>query len=396
MTFHPKFPFGKGMWIWNLSQCEGGDISKIIDKCKKYGVNYLIIKSYDGENAFPNNANWQLTRQVTDQFHANGISIYSWSFNYGYNPEREAALALWSLEQLGVDGHVFNAESEWRDLSDPAGAAHRMLKIVRDKHPEAFLAHAPFPYIKYHTKFPYKEFGYYCDAVMPQVYHGTIGITVEQMIADMYEQWTNWERQWIASGHGQSVKPIIPLGQVYDNPITNFVLTPPQLKEFMTRTAGYRSVNFWSWQHMLRPDLWEAFRDTPIKGKPETETPPNNSQNSNTTVPVTTTPEVPVIPTVPSTPTSPILPPVGVGSPATDGVSQIPPVLPVPVVPIVPSTTEIPISETGKTTVTVVKDSTHPTGLKVEISLHKPHIEYVIDFFTYIFSLFSRKGGDNK
>src|SRR5256885_14550013 len=42
---------------------------------------------------------------------------------------------------------------------------------VRSNWPTKFLAHAPFPIIGVHNSFPYKEFGYWCDAVMPQIYH---------------------------------------------------------------------------------------------------------------------------------------------------------------------------------------------------------------------------------
>lgn len=392
-TFHQKSPWGKGFWIWELENCEGGNIDAIIAKCKKYGVNYLIIKTSDGEKSFPINKAPQLTREISDKLHANGISVYSWSYNYGYNVDREIALTLWALEQLGVDGHVFDAEVEWRDLPDPAGAANKLLQGIRAKHPEAFLAHAPFAYIDYHSRFAYAEFGKYCDAVMPQLYWGTIGISVKQMVADMYTQWSKWEAKWRADGRADSIKPIIPLGQTYDNPQEKFVMTPADLKEFITSYAGYGSVNFWDWQHTIRTDLWDAFRDTQVKPKSEFAPAQPNSQNNTPTQTVTPAPTPPA-PTQPEKPADPApsvpAAPVEPAKPETCTVPQVP-VDPKPAETVPTSTVTAPISDRGTTTVTMKNDPQTPNGVQVKISTHKPHIEYFLEFFQMLFSLLKGK-----
>lgn len=292
-SFHKNFPFGKGMWIWNIPNCEGGNISKIIEKCKRYNFSHVLIKSSDGENSFPAGRNPQLTKEIVDRFHASGISVYSWSYNYGNNPKREAALALWALEQLGVDGHVFDAETEWEKQPDTAARAVEMLSIVRAQQPNAFLAHAPYPYIDYHTRFPYVEFGKYCDAVMPQAYWGTIGITVTQMVADLFAQWSKWEKHWKEIGHADSIKPIIPIGQTYDNPGEGFTQTPAQIVDFISQVAGYGSVNFWDWEHTDRQDLWEALGSVNVKPKSEIPGANNDAPNSNGAGSSTNTPSVP-------------------------------------------------------------------------------------------------------
>src|SRR5687768_175533 len=161
---HKDMPFGKGLWIWKIEQCLGGDIDAIIQKCKDYDISYLLIKNGDGEKVWT-----QLTVDIVTQFHNAGIKVYSWSYNYGLNPLAEATVAIKCLD-LGVDGHVFDAESEYEHLVNNAHAAETMLQMVRSRYPDKFLAHAPYPIIDLHKDFPYLTFGKYCDAVMPQVY----------------------------------------------------------------------------------------------------------------------------------------------------------------------------------------------------------------------------------
>lgn len=401
-NFHKDFPWGRGQWIWNIPNCEGGNIQAIIDKCKKYNISYVIIKSYDGENCFPSNANPQLTKAITDQFHANNIRVYSWSFNYGANPEREANLALWSLEQLGVDGHIFDAETAFEELPDPAGAANHILQKVRSAHPDAFLAHAPYPYIDYHTRFPYLEFGKYCDAVMPQMYWGTIGISVDKMVADMFAQWTKWENSWQASGHGESIKPIIPLGQAYDNTETGFVMSTADLTNFASQIQGYGSYNFWDWEHMVRTELWQALGNAPIKDKGAFGLIPKDATNTTQTT-VVPQPHQEATTTPTATDTNVGTTPVASDTDVTS--KPAPATLPTQTVETTTTTTTttpppaeviqtIPVPDTGKTTITVQKSDTHPSGVEVKFVTKKRHIDYFLDFLHKIESFF--KGGVKK
>ena len=174
--YHKDMPFLKGLWIWDVRQCLGGDIDAVVRKCKDYDISYVIYKGGDGEFTYPTPKDGvsrppQLTTDVVTRFHSAGIKIYSWTYNYGLNPLAEAAVAIKCLD-LGVDGHVFDAKSEYEHLVNNANAAETMLQMVRSRHPDAFLAYSTYPIIDYHKDFPYLTFGKYCDAVMPQVYYG--------------------------------------------------------------------------------------------------------------------------------------------------------------------------------------------------------------------------------
>jgi hypothetical protein len=129
---------------------------------------------------------------------------------------------------------------------------------------------------------------------MPQVYYGNWKKTSQQGIVWMYENWTRWHQSWIESGHGDSIKPIIPIGQAYDNsdPKVLYVLKPEDIHAFINTVNGYKSVNFWSFQHILRDDCWEALRDAKVD-------PPSDADVGRVVVaseseqPIEVTPEAP-------------------------------------------------------------------------------------------------------
>ena len=208
--YHKDHPWGKGLWIWDLRKCLGGDIDAIIRKCQDYNISYLIIKGCDGGVLYPV-AQPQLNRDLVTRLQSAGIKVYSWGYNYGEHPEAEAQVANKCLD-LGVDGHVFDGEAEYRDAPNNTQAAETMLQMVRARYPDKFLAHAPLAIIDYHTHFPYVTFGNDCDAVMPQIYFGTMKKTPQQAILWMYDNFVRWQKNWIVNGYANSVEPIIPIG----------------------------------------------------------------------------------------------------------------------------------------------------------------------------------------
>jgi len=393
--FHKNFPFGKGMWIWELPSILGGDVNAIISKMKAYDISYAVVKAGDGENTWD-----QWNADLVKKFHDAGLKIYSWSFIYGQNPNREANIASWAINQ-GGDGHVFDAETQYEHLSDPNAAADQMLQVLRQLNPNAFIAHAPMPIIDFHTRFPYKVFGKYCDAVMPQVYQGDFKMTSEAAINWMYEQWSKWEAQWPE----ESRKPIIPLAQAYDNYELKpaYVLKPQDLTDFINAAKGYKSVNFWSFQHILRPDCWDAIRDAHLTAPTAEDlgavAQPNATSTQTSTPaptsPTTTTPEVPAQPNPPQTP------------------KDEPTTTPAPTTPIVnnPDTTtpendNKPPASGGlgehtvpvPSTIEVKKNPQSPGGVQFKVYAGERHIDIVIGFFTWLFShlhFWKKKGGVN-
>jgi len=414
--YHKDFPWGKGMWVWYLSKCLNGNIDAIIKQCKTYDISYLIIKGGDGQYTWD-----QLKPALIKKIQDAGIKVYSWTFNYGLykdvarkldvTPEEEAQVAINCL-MMGVDGHVFDPEGHVENQPNNAQNAERMLKLVRAKFPDKFLAYAPFAIIDVHRNYPYTTYGKYCDAVMPQIYHGTMKRTPKDAIMRTYDNFMRWSKTWLENGQGDSVKPLIPLGQTYDNyEITPpFILSPKDIKEFISAIHAYKSCNFWSFQHMTRVDCWEAIRDSQLDeptdlergwDRPEvtqevvpevkpvatpTSTPPQNvtvqTPDETLAVVVPIVPENPQSETIEQTiqegdqpvqlPTQPQNPPDVI----------IPDKKPTPVG--LPS--ELLISNSCPTTIVIKPNPKAPDSPQVTVYAHRPHLEIFLDIIKYVIS----------
>lgn len=259
---------GKGDWIWEMLSCESAlgvnSVQGVIDHEKSRGMGWITVKCGDG------NSIWgQFNADLVNRAHTAGLKIFGWAYAYGgghdpYGPSTvagETAVAKNALS-LGADGFIIDAESEYEALgaSSGAAAATQYCQGIRAAYPDTFLAYAPFPIISYHSAFPYVAFGKYCDAAMPQDYWTDIGVTPQRMVSWMDSEWSTAEVSWINSGHADSVKPIVPIGQAFGgtpgSEITAFVNL---LKTDPTPSSisGFGGVSFWSCQHH-NADEWNA------------------------------------------------------------------------------------------------------------------------------------------
>ncbi len=237
---------GKGIWIWRLSEAEGGNVSAIIERCKNIGIEWVAIKCGDGRYFWS-----QCKPSTIKQFQNAGIKVFGWQYVYGDDPIAEANISNQILD-TGVDGFIIDAEGEYEGKPDNAIT---YLEKIREEHSDSFIAYTPFPIRDYHTDFPYLEFGKYCDAVMPQDYWKEIGVTPEYMVEWMEEQWDKWHTIWEGGGYGDSIKPIIPLGQGWDvsgSEITIFCN--------LIYDHGYGGVSLWRYETMTEEN-WKAYAE---------------------------------------------------------------------------------------------------------------------------------------
>jgi len=244
---------GKGMWIWTLSSVEGGNASAIAARLASAGVDWVTIKAGDS-NLFWTGAN-ELTAGVVSTLHDAGILVFGWQYVYSYDlygvpGVSEADVANQILDIPGIDGLIVDAEDEYKGHSTEAT---QYMQAIRAEHPGSFVAYAPFPIIDNHTTFPYLEFGEYCDAAMPQAYWGEIGVGPVEMVDSMSAQWEKWHGIWQGGGHGDSVKPVIPIGQSYDVPAS-------EITQFCNaaKSKGYEGMSLY--RYGLTPDpVWAAY-----------------------------------------------------------------------------------------------------------------------------------------
>ncbi len=282
---------GKGVWVFSMKDATnkvGGHISSVtnINSLMQYyrsvGLRYCIIKSATSDVLFGDcTVGGQLTSNLVNTAHTNGILVFGYNRSYGSNIVGEVAMADYVFNQ-GADGFVFDAEAEWEAgathpwITNAPAQAWQLCSMVRSNWPNKFLAHAPFAIIGVHTAFPYKEFGYWCDAVMPQIYHfSSAGLKSSPSAAINWADvnWRTWQNNLAglpqtnyagsAVAWTNAIKPITPLQDVYGEVVTGGIICEgaagviypdEDVEEFIDYSAadphaptagGYRGINFW-------------------------------------------------------------------------------------------------------------------------------------------------------
>lgn len=229
-------PFGaRGMWIWYVSQSDGGSIGSIMASAKRYGISTLLIKSGDGSGTWS-----QFTPQLISTLHANGFKVCGWQYVYGNSPAAEARVGA-AAKQAGADCLVIDAEGEYEGKYVQAQTYVSTLRaLVGATFPVAL---AGLPYVDYHPGFPYSVFlgpgGAQYNA--PQMYWADIGVTVDDVFAHTYVFNRLYERT------------IAPLGQVSGSPRFS------QIRRFrqLSRAYGAPGLSWWDWQE-ASPREWQA------------------------------------------------------------------------------------------------------------------------------------------
>jgi hypothetical protein len=227
---------GQGMWIWYMSQSNGGSIPAIAAQAHAAGVSTLFIKSSDGASNY-----WsQFSPQLVAELHANGLKACAWQYVYGTNPKGEASLGAQAATN-GADCLVIDAEAEYEGHYAAAQAYIRELRArVGPNYPVAL---ASFPYVSYHGSLPYSVFlgpgGAQYNA--PQMYWKAIGTSVDTVYANTY------------IANRIYARPIFPLGQTYGG------VSSSDLLRFREEAVTYSAtgLSFWDWQE-TPPSGWST------------------------------------------------------------------------------------------------------------------------------------------
>jgi peptidoglycan hydrolase-like protein with peptidoglycan-binding domain len=231
---------GRGMWIWELSGVDGGNLSDIAAGAQETGVRTVIIKSSDGPNMWE-----QFTPQLVQALHASGLRVCAWQYVYGNRPIWEADVGAQAVRD-GADCLVIDAEVEYDGRYEQAQVYLRQLrKLIGYRFPVAL---AGLPYVDYHPAFPYSVFLGPGGAQynMPQMYWFTIGTSVDDVYAHTYLFNRPYDR------------PIFPLGQVYSDPPAS------QIRRFRAVSEAYGAggVSWWDWADAT-DSTWRAL-STPV------------------------------------------------------------------------------------------------------------------------------------
>jgi hypothetical protein len=244
--------YGKGLYIWQIARCEGGDATAIARKAVSAGLSHVLIKIADGSNWAYNydfERRVDLVPSVLEALKASGIEVWGWHYVRGDDPVGEARLAVDRCRRLGVDGYVIDAEGEYK-RPGRRPAALRFMQELRAGLPRLPVGLSTYRYPRSHPTLPYSEFLDRCDYAMPQVYF--------EFSHNPEEQLDRSVSQYLSL---RPARPVIPTGPAYGRGA--WKPTAAELTRFMVRAkdSGLTGFNAWSWEYATRPsyqDLWDA------------------------------------------------------------------------------------------------------------------------------------------
>ncbi len=247
--------YGKGYYIWQIPRCEGGIPSAIAARAVDAGLSHVLIKIADASN-WPYNYDFEneidLIPPVLYALREVGIQVWGWHYVKGDNPQGEAQLAIERTLELGLDGYVIDAESEYKK-SGKAKSARRFMSDLRAGLPTIPIALSSYRYPKVHPEVPFAEFLEGCDYAMPQVYFEKADNPEEQLERSV--------EQYMAL---KPARPVIPTAPTYS--AGGWRPTPDEVTRFFQKAKdmGLTAANAWSWDYATRPahlDLWQAVAD---------------------------------------------------------------------------------------------------------------------------------------
>jgi hypothetical protein len=250
---------------------------------KNVGMQYVIVKAGTGSTNFNvSGSSPQFNSNLVHHAHAAGLLIFAYTRSYDDDVPGEINLAERCFA-LGADGWVIDAEAEWESGASQAGTNGPARAIqygqgLRALFPNKFIAHAPFPIISFHSSFPYKEFGLFCDTVMPQAYWRSIYDDDPNAVSLMFTRMDNEYRNWQNSLTGiytNAVKPIAPIAQAW-SPSAMAVTTGADIDEFFDRlrtnanpasVTGYKGISFWR-ADLKTAEMWSAINTNVLGDAP--------------------------------------------------------------------------------------------------------------------------------
>ncbi|HEY3189421.1 MAG TPA: hypothetical protein VGJ70_18180, partial [Solirubrobacteraceae bacterium] len=101
-------PFaGTGMWIWQLSRSEHGDVGALASRARAAGVDTLIVKGAGGTTRWG-----QFSPALVRALHAQGLNVCVYHFLYGRRPVAEAAVSA-QVVAAGADCLVVDVEGQY-------------------------------------------------------------------------------------------------------------------------------------------------------------------------------------------------------------------------------------------------------------------------------------------
>jgi hypothetical protein len=257
---------GKGFFLFQLPQCEGGDPAAIMDAALAAGLSHVIVKIADGKKAFGIDASGvDFPALVVQVLRLAGIAVWGWHSIHGNNPSAEAAIAIARTQALDLDGYVVDVENEYQSPGMTSSARQFMTEVRSKLTIPIALSSYRFP--NYHPELPWSTFLEFCDLHMPQV--------CWELAHDAGLQLRESMRQCDAL---PNARPYVPTGAVYA--ASGWSPAAEEIIDFLNtaQSLGLPAVNFYNWDTCRQqlPLLWTTIADygwpvqapSPVQGMP--------------------------------------------------------------------------------------------------------------------------------
>lgn len=245
---------GLGVWIYELRNCEGGDVAKILARCATARVKWVAIDVRNG-----------IAPSVVQGFRDAGVECAAWFYSVPGVIETAHQIAL--VKRLVAQGYLhilIDAETEWESIKNDAGVrvpasrraeAGPFAQALRAAvGPDVFLGDAPWPIVSSHAGFPWAEFGAVVDARMDQSYW-----RLGEKPAAKFLDWA--DREWAKM---PATPPRCPIGCNVDYTGSKHG-DPSEIRVFLERYQDRPALSLWSWQHLNAAEwavieAWSATR----------------------------------------------------------------------------------------------------------------------------------------
>ncbi len=226
-----RYPLGKGLLIWRVERCAGGDPARAADQAKAAGVHWVALKVHDGTAHFNGDI-----RAWGQAFQAVAIEPWAWGYNYAADPRGEALVALARLDTYAWRGYLLDAESQYKN--QPA-AAQTWVQTFRAGS-RAPLGLCSYRYPSLHPELPWAEFLAECDFHAPQLYWlQSTGETAPttQLLRSLTEL------------RAKRDLPVVPIGLASPNDAQTWWPTIGQLRNFHDGVLAQKlpGYGFWEW-----------------------------------------------------------------------------------------------------------------------------------------------------
>jgi hypothetical protein len=260
---------GKGVFIWQTSRVENGDLARIVGRVRDLGIERVELKTTDGNRPFSVLGRGRnVTIEIVQAFRNAGISVYGWGFNYGIDPVGEGVVAAQEAIALGLDGHIFNGEGAFIAKAVSTNVVDKLVSSFQRRAPglpigfcSFALYNVPDSGAQIHSMSVLHQMSSRCQFGMPECYWFD-GHSIEAYTSP-FDLTVEAVRQWTVAGF----KNVIPVGRAYYG--EGGKADPVSMMAFyealtVTLVNGY---SLWSLQH-IRPATASIVGEWPLMGKP--------------------------------------------------------------------------------------------------------------------------------